>query len=76
MTVRRPGRCSLACARYVMADKAYDSPEILEFITTQGATPVIPPRAGHHSIRINTQWRLCFRWEADGPYDVEIVDYH
>ena len=33
-------------------------------------------RAGHHSIRINTQWRLCFRWEADGPYDVEIVDYH
>ena len=33
-------------------------------------------RAGHHSIQINTQWRLCFRWEADGPYDVEIVDYH
>lgn len=33
-------------------------------------------RAGHHSIRINTQWRLCFRWEADGPYDIEIVDYH
>ncbi len=33
-------------------------------------------RAGHHSIRINTQWRLCFRWDADGPYDVEIVDYH
>lgn len=33
-------------------------------------------RAGQHSIRINQQWRLCFRWEDDGPHDVEIVDYH
>lgn len=33
-------------------------------------------RAGQHSIRINQQWRVCFRWEDDGPYDVEIVDYH
>ena len=33
-------------------------------------------RAGEFSIRINTQWRVCFRWGAEGPYDVEIVDYH
>ena len=33
-------------------------------------------RAGQYSIRINRQWRICFRWEDDGPYDVEIVDYH
>lgn len=33
-------------------------------------------RAGQHSIRINRQWRVCFRWGEDGPYDVEIVDYH
>ena len=33
-------------------------------------------RAGEYSIRINRQWRICFRWEDDGPYDVEIVDYH
>ena len=33
-------------------------------------------RAGQHSIRINQQWRICFRWKDDGPYDVEIVDYH
>ena len=33
-------------------------------------------RAGQHSIRINQQWRLCFVWTADGPADVEIVDYH
>ena len=33
-------------------------------------------RAGQHSIRINDQWRICFRWESDGVYDVGIVDYH
>lgn len=33
-------------------------------------------RKGKHSIRINDQWRVCFRWESDGPHDVEIVDYH
>ena len=32
--------------------------------------------AGQHSIRINAQWRVCFRWTDDGPHDVEIVDYH
>ena len=33
-------------------------------------------RAGQHSIRINDQWRLVFRWTAAGAEDVEIVDYH
>lgn len=33
-------------------------------------------RAGQHSIRINGQWRVCFVWTAQGPKDVEIVDYH
>ena len=33
-------------------------------------------RAGQHSIRINDQYRLCFRWTPAGPADVEIVDYH
>ena len=33
-------------------------------------------RAGQHSIRINDQWRACFRWTAAGAQDVEIVDYH
>ena len=31
---------------------------------------------GRHSIRINDQWRICFRWDSDGPHEVEIVDYH
>jgi len=33
-------------------------------------------RAGQYSIRINEQWRLCFRWSAAGAENVEIVDYH
>lgn len=33
-------------------------------------------RAGQHSIRINDQWRVCFRWEDGDAWDVEIVDYH
>lgn len=33
-------------------------------------------RAGQHSIRINSQWRICFRWADGDAYDVEIVDYH
>lgn len=33
-------------------------------------------RRGQHSIRINDQWRICFVWEEDGVYAVEIVDYH
>jgi proteic killer suppression protein len=33
-------------------------------------------RAGQHSIRINSQWRICFVWTQVGPRDVEIVDYH
>jgi proteic killer suppression protein len=33
-------------------------------------------RKGQHSIRINDQFRVCFVWTADGPSEVEIVDYH
>lgn len=33
-------------------------------------------RRNSHSIRINQQWRICFRWTSAGPEDVEIVDYH
>jgi proteic killer suppression protein len=33
-------------------------------------------RQGQHSIRVNDQWRICFRWTSAGPEAVEIVDYH
>ena len=33
-------------------------------------------RQGQHSIRVNQQWRICFRWHNGDAQDVEIVDYH
>ncbi len=33
-------------------------------------------RAGQHSVRINGQWRICFRWRDGNAHDVAIVDYH
>ena len=33
-------------------------------------------REGQHSIRINDQWRICFRWQSGDAFEVEIVDYH
>jgi proteic killer suppression protein len=37
---------------------------------------LVGDRAGQHSIRVNDQFRICFRWTTAGPEDVEIVDYH
>jgi proteic killer suppression protein len=33
-------------------------------------------RKGRYSIRIDSQWRICFKWENGNAYDVEIIDYH
>ena len=33
-------------------------------------------RAGQHSIRVNDQWRICFRWKGGNAFDVALVDYH
>lgn len=33
-------------------------------------------RKGQHSIRINKQWRICFKWHQGNTYDIEITDYH
>lgn len=33
-------------------------------------------REGQYSLRINDQYRVCFRWNSEGAHDVEIVDYH
>jgi proteic killer suppression protein len=37
---------------------------------------LVGDRAGQHSIRVNDQWRICFRWFSGAAHDVEIVDYH
>ena len=33
-------------------------------------------RSGQHSIRVNDQWRVCFRWQGQDAFDLEIADYH
>ncbi|WP_370271305.1 type II toxin-antitoxin system RelE/ParE family toxin [Guyparkeria sp. SCN-R1] len=38
--------------------------------------PLSGDRLGFHSLRINDQWRIVFRWEQGGAHDVAIVDYH
>ena len=38
--------------------------------------PLSGNRKGHHSIRINNQYRICFKWDKSGPNEVEITDYH
>ena len=37
---------------------------------------LVGDRQGQHSIRINDQWRICFRWHQGDAIDVEITDYH
>jgi len=38
--------------------------------------PLAGNRKGQYSIRINEQFRICFKWGKTGPFDVEIIDYH
>jgi proteic killer suppression protein len=38
--------------------------------------PLRGDRSGQHSMRINDQYRICFRWEAGDAYEVEITNYH
>ena len=56
-----------------------DSAQTLEFLRAPPGNRLEPlkgDRAGRYSIRVNDQFRVCFRWTEAGPEDVEIVDYH
>ena len=56
-----------------------DAAETLEFLTAPPGNRLEAlqgERRGQHSIRVNDQYRICFRWTDTGPADVEIVDYH
>jgi toxin HigB-1 len=54
------------------------APALRELVTPPGnrLEPLKGDRIGQHSIRINDQYRICFRWYEGHAYDVEIVDYH
>ena len=56
-----------------------ESSEVLDDLKSPPSNrlePLAGDREGQHRIRINKQWRVCFRWTEDGPEDVEITDYH
>ena len=56
-----------------------DAAQTLEFLRSPPGNrleALVGDRKGQYSIRINDQFRLCFRWTAEGPADVEMVDYH
>jgi proteic killer suppression protein len=66
---------TVACRKLAMLDAA----ATLAFFASPPGNRLEPmkgDRRGQYSIRINDQFRLCFRWTAEGPTDVEIVDYH
>ena len=69
------GFADQAARRLTLLDSA-DALQDLAGLRSNRLEALRGDRAGQHSIRINSQWRICFRWATDGPCDVEIVDYH
>lgn len=72
---RFAGIATVASRKLVMLDAA----ETLDFLRSSPGNRLEAlkgDRSGQHSIRVNDQYRLCFRWTAAGPENVEIVDYH
>ena len=50
--------------------------EDLKLPTSNHLEALTKNRIGQHSIRVNNQWRLAFKWTSEGPEDVEFIDYH
>jgi proteic killer suppression protein len=75
----RPGRWGNAVS---VAKRKLDMLDAAETLADLRSPPgnrlerLVGDRAGQYSIRVNDQWRVCFRWTSSGPEDVEIVDYH
>lgn len=69
------GFADQATRRLTVLDNA-DSLRDLAALPSNRLESLSGDRAGQYSVRINRQWRICFRWEDKGPYDVEVVDYH
>ena len=69
------GFANQAARRLVLLDSA-ETLQDLAALPSNRLEALRGDRAGQYSIRINAQWRICFRWTDDGPSEVEIVDYH
>ena len=64
-----------ALRKLLMLDAAHDLRD-LQVPPGNALEKLLGDRAGQHSIRVNRQWRICFRWRDGDAWDVEIVDYH
>ena len=73
---RFPTDLMRATQKAVRALMAAEQIENLRLPPSNRLEPMLGDRLGQWSIRINLQWRLCFRWTDKGAEDVEIVDYH
>ena len=62
--------------QHIMMLSAATSLKGLETPPSNNLKELSGSRQGRHSIRINLQWRICFRWDGTDARDVEIVDYH
>ena len=62
--------------RKLMQLKAAETLDMLRTLPENPLEALKSDRKGQYSIRINRQWRLCFRFENGHAWDVEIVDYH
>ena len=69
------GIADAAMRRLQILDDAASLPE-LRSLRSNRLEALSGDRSGQYRIRINRQWRICFRWADGAPYDVEIVDYH
>ena len=81
-TLFETGRCKKFAPIIKVATRKLaqlDAAETLEFLRSPPGNRLEAlkgDRKGQCSIRVNDQYRICFRWTADGPNDVELVDYH
>jgi len=73
---RRFSQIARVALRKLIAVDAAEQVQDLSVPPGNRLEPLKGLAAGWHSIRINDQWRIVFRWTAQGPADVSITDYH
>ena len=73
---RIPGDVQVRALQKLVALNAAISLEELQKVPGNRLEKLKGNRSGQYSIRVNQQWRVCFRWRDRDAYDVEIADYH
>jgi len=73
---RKFGSIAKAATRKIQAVDFAVTPEDLKNPPGNHLEKLHGDREGHYSIRVNDQYRVCFRWEGRDAWDVELVDYH